>query len=149
MFMCDQNTQKNMPCNDTRLTVAFYDLLISKGLFFNLAQKPRFKKVLDLARNVSKSYQPPNRKLIQKELLDFIHEQMMESNLCLIEKESDLFGLLFLGDVGTISRIPLLKILVSRKIFQQLNQNLLIAAATYHMVRKKVELFYVLDLLIT
>ena len=37
-----------MPYNDTRLTVAFYDLLISKGLFFNLAQKPRFKKVLDL-----------------------------------------------------------------------------------------------------
>ena len=32
-----------------------------------------------------------------------------------MKKESDIFGLLFLGDGATISRVPLLKILVSRK----------------------------------
>ena len=42
----------------------------------------------------------------------------MESNLSLIEKESDSFGLLFLGDGATISRIPLLKILVLGGILQ-------------------------------
>ena len=37
----------------------------------------------------------------------------MERNLSLIEKESDIFGLLFIGDGATISRVPLLNILVS------------------------------------
>ena len=67
---------------------------------------------------MSNFYQPPNRKLISKDLLDVIHYQNMESNLSLIEKESDIFGLLFLGDGATISRVPLLNILVSGKIFQ-------------------------------
>ena len=101
-----------MTSNETRLTVAIADLIISEGLSFNLSQKPRFKKVLELARTVSKCYQPPNRKLISKDLLDVIHDQNMERNLSLIKKKSDIFGLLFLGDVTTISRIPLLNILV-------------------------------------
>ena len=63
-FMGDNNTQKMMTSNETHLTFAIADLIISEGLSFNLSQKPRFKKVIDLARNVSKYYQPPNRKLI-------------------------------------------------------------------------------------
>ena len=39
----------------------------------------------------------------------------MERNLSPIEKESEIFGLLFLGDGATISRVPLLNILVSGK----------------------------------
>ena len=39
----------------------------------------------------------------------------MEKNLSLIEKESEIFGLLFIGDGATISRVPLLNILVSGK----------------------------------
>ena len=104
-----------MTSNETRLTVAISDLIISEGLSFNLYQKPRFKKVLELARTVSKCYQPPNRKLISKDILDVIHNQNMERNLSLVEKESEIFGLLFLGDGATISRVPLLNILVSGK----------------------------------
>ena len=63
-FMGDNNTQKMMTYNETRLTVAIADLVISEGLSFNLSQKPRFKKVLELARYASKCYQPPNRQLI-------------------------------------------------------------------------------------
>ena len=48
-------------------------------------------------------------------LLGVIHDQNMEMNLSLIEKESDIFGLLFLGDGATISRIPSLNIFVSGK----------------------------------
>ena len=77
-----------------------------------------FKKVIELARTVSKCYQPSNRKLTSKDILDVINDQNMERNLILIEKESDIFGLLFLGDGATISRISLLNILVSGKIFQ-------------------------------
>ena len=72
------NTQKMMTSNETLLTVAIADLIISEGLSFNLSQKPRFKKVLELARTVSKCYQAPNRKLISKDLLDVIHDQNME-----------------------------------------------------------------------
>ena len=104
-----------MNSNETRLTVAISDIIISEGLSFNISQKPRFKKVLELARTVSKCYQPPNRNLISKDLLDVIHDQNMERNLSLIKKESDIFGFLFLGDGATISRVPLLKIVVSGK----------------------------------
>ena len=102
-----------MTSNDTRLTVAIADLIISEVLSFNLSQKPRFKKVLYFEINVSKCFQSPDRKLISKALLDVIHYQNMERNLSLIEKESDIFGLLFLGEGTAISRIPLLNILVS------------------------------------
>ena len=64
---------------------------------------------------MSKSYQPQNRKLTSKDLLDVIHDQNMERNFIFIKKESGIFGLSFLGDGATISRIPLLNILVSRK----------------------------------
>ena len=116
--MGDNNTQKMMTSNENHLTVAIADLIISEGLSFNISQKPRFKKMLDLVRTVSKCYQPSNRNLISKDILDVIHYQNMESNLSLIEKDSDIFGLLFLGDDATISRVPLLNILVPEKILQ-------------------------------
>ena len=47
--------------------------------------------------------------------MDVIQDQDMERNLSLIEKESEIFGLLFLGDGATISRVPLLNILFSGK----------------------------------
>ena len=107
------NTQNMMTSNETSLTIEISDLIISEGILFNLSQKPRFKKVLELARTVSKFYQPLNRKLISKDLLDVIHDQNMERNLSLIEKKFEIFGLLFLVDGATISRVPLLNILVS------------------------------------
>ena len=92
--MGDHNKQIMMTSNETRLTIAIADLIISEVISFNLAQKPRFKDALDLA----KMYQ------------NFI--EIMERNLSLIMKEYDIFGFLFLGDGATISRIPLLNILV-------------------------------------
>ena len=104
--------------NETRLTVVIADIILSEGLFFNLSQKYRFKKVLELARTVLKCYQPPNRDIISKDILDVIHDQIMERSLRSIKKESDIFGFLFLGDGATISRVSLLNIFVSVKIFQ-------------------------------
>ena len=114
--MGDHNTQKMMTSNKTRLAVEITDIIISEGLSFNLTQKPRFKKVLDLARNVSKCYQYPNRKPISKDILDVIHYHNMERNLILIKKESDIFGFLFLGYRANIYRFPPLNILVLGKI---------------------------------
>ena len=117
-FMGCRITQKIITSNEKRLTLAIADIIISEMLYFNLSQKPRFKKVLDLERNVSKCYQPPNRKLISKDLMGVIYDQNMERKLSFIRKDSDIFGLLFLGDGTNISRIPLLNILVSGKICQ-------------------------------
>ena len=75
-----------MTSNDTRLTVAITDLIIYENLSLNLSQKHRFKKVLGLERDVSKCYQPPDRKFIYKYLLVVIHDQNMERNLSLIKK---------------------------------------------------------------
>ena len=67
--------------------------------------------VLALARNVSKTHILPNRKPISKELLGVIHEHNMKSNLAMIKKEANTFGLLFLGDDATISIFPFLNIM--------------------------------------
>ena len=75
-----------MTSSETRLTVAITDLIISEVLSFNLAQKPRFNKVLDMERNAPRGDQHSNRKLIYKDLLDVIHDQNMESNFILINK---------------------------------------------------------------
>ena len=56
-----------MTSNDTRFTVAITDITISEGLYFSLSHKPRFKKVLDLVRTLSKSCQPPKRSLVSKD----------------------------------------------------------------------------------
>ena len=84
--MGENNTQKMITYNEARLTVLIADIIIYEGLYFNLDQKPRFKKVLDLERTVSKCYQTPNRNLISKYLLDVINDQNMERNLILIKK---------------------------------------------------------------
>ena len=66
-----------MASNETCLTVSTSNLIDSEGLYFNLYQKPRFKKVLDLAINMPKVYQPPNINLISKDLLDVIYGHKM------------------------------------------------------------------------
>ena len=48
------NTHKIMTYNEKCLTVSIDYPIIYEDLYFDLSQKPRFKKVLDLARNVSK-----------------------------------------------------------------------------------------------
>ena len=101
--------------NDTRLKVVIADPIIYEGLSFNLSPTTRFKKVLYLAKKLSKGFQPSNRKLISKDNLDVIHDQNTERNLSLIKKGSEMFGFLFLGDGTTIYRNLLLNILVSKK----------------------------------
>ena len=102
VFVTDENSQKLITSNDNCLTIAISDLIISEGIPFDISPKPRFNKVLDFSRNVSKTYIPPNRKLTSKELLDVINGQNMKRNLEMIKKETEIFGLLFLGDGATI-----------------------------------------------
>ena len=86
--------------------------------------------------NVSKCYNPPNRKLIYIDLLDVIHDHSMKSNLTMINKESDVFGLLFLGGGATISRTSFLKKMVSGKNIPLEVYNFLIVEVIYQTVGK-------------
>ena len=43
VFGIDGNSQKLITSNDTRLTIAVADLIISEGLSFNISQKQKFK----------------------------------------------------------------------------------------------------------
>ena len=58
---------------------------------------------------------PPNMNLIYKDLFDVNHDYNMKINLTIINKESDFFVFLFLGDGVTIFRTPFLNILMSGK----------------------------------
>ena len=60
--------------NETDLKVSIANLVIYKGLYFNISQKPRFKKVVDLENIVSECYQPPNKRFISKDILDVISD---------------------------------------------------------------------------
>ena len=40
----DRNFQKSVISNETHLTVAIYDIIISDDLYLNLSKKPIFKK---------------------------------------------------------------------------------------------------------
>ena len=102
IFGIDGSFQKNITSNDTSLTIAIADINISEGFSFYLAHKPRFKKVMELARDFYNTYIPPNINIISKVLLDVINEQKMKINLAMIENEEEIFGLLFLGDGATI-----------------------------------------------
>ena len=75
------NSQKLITSNETHLTFAISDLIISEGLSFNLSQKPRFKKIQELAMKVTKTSITPNINLTSKDLLDVIHEKNMKRNL--------------------------------------------------------------------
>ena len=66
IFDMDSNYQKSFTSNETCLTVEIADLIISEVPSFNISQKPRFKKIMKLAKNISKSYIHLNRKLISK-----------------------------------------------------------------------------------
>ena len=105
------NDQKSITSNKTRLTISISDIIISEGLLFSFSQKPKFKRILELARNVYKTYIPPNINLIYKELLDVIHEQNTKRGLSIIKEEAGIFGLLFLVDSATLSRCTLLNIM--------------------------------------
>ena len=49
------NDQKLITSKEYRFTIAIADIIISEVLFLNFPQKPRFDKVLELERNVSKT----------------------------------------------------------------------------------------------
>ena len=72
-----------------RLTLQFQLLVLLYQIYCPLILlKTQVQKVLDLERDLSKGYNPPNRKLISRDILDVIHEQNMKRNLSMIRISS-------------------------------------------------------------
>ena len=124
------NAQKSITSNETHLTISKPVLNILVGISFNISRKPRFKNLLKLSQNVSKTYISPNINPISKELPDVIHEHNMKGYLY-IKKEVDIFGLVFIGNGATISKSSLSNILDSRKTYHFLFKKLLIVKVIF------------------
>ena len=60
--------QKLIISNETFLTISVANIIVSEIISFNISHKLIFKKVMELARNVSNTYTPPNRNLKSKKL---------------------------------------------------------------------------------
>lgn len=98
-----------------RLTMAIADFVHANGLSFSIVEKPRFEKMLSLARFVGGNYKLPSRKAVSGELLDLNYRKYLERNKEELMKEADVFGLSFMGDGATVKRMPLVNILCSGK----------------------------------
>ena len=88
--------QNILSSSETHLSVVISNLIIYEILSFYIAQTPSFSKVLDLVRNVSKCYNPPNSKIVSKDLLDVIHDQNTKRKLTMIKKRQMYLDFYFL-----------------------------------------------------
>ena len=72
-FSRNQIYQKSVNSNEMHITVKITNIIIYEGLYLNMAQKSRFNKLLELARKISKYYNPPRIHLIYKYIIGVIH----------------------------------------------------------------------------
>jgi hypothetical protein len=101
------------PRNESRLTMAIADMIHSLGLPFSMADDPKFRKVVALAKVASTNYKPPNRQRVGGDLLQLNYEQYKMNDKNLLLKDAEIFGLTFYGDGATVSTMPLINMLAS------------------------------------
>jgi hypothetical protein len=101
------------PNADSKLTMAIADFVHCCGLPFRVISDRKFHKVLNLARATSSTYTPPSRQSVSSDLLDLNYTAYMKTNYDKLEKEINIFGVLFYGDGATIKKLPLINILAS------------------------------------
>jgi hypothetical protein len=98
---------------ESTLKMAITDMIHSCGLPFRLSSNIKFRRVLNLARNVPSNYCPPGRNQVATELLDINYDLYMERNRSNLIEDIDIFGLTFYGDGATVRKMPLINILAS------------------------------------
>lgn len=101
------------PTADSKLTMAIADMIHACGLPFALAQHPKFRLIINLARCTGTNYSPPSRNSVAGELLDLNYCQYQENATELLLRDLDTFGLSFYGDGATVKRMPLFNLLCS------------------------------------
>ena len=96
---------------NARLEMAIADLMHCENLPDRVVESSRFKLVLQHACFVDSTFKVPSRKKIGGQLLDINYKNCMEINKQEIMKDAPIFGLSWLSDGATISRMPLINTL--------------------------------------
>ena len=96
---------------NARLEMAIADLMHCENLPDCVVESSRLQLVLQHARFVDSTFKVPDRKKIGGELLDINYKNCMEINKQEIMKDAPIFGLSWLSDGATISRMPLINTL--------------------------------------
>ena len=99
--------------SDLKLTMAIADFIHSCGLPFRLADHPKFRHLLQMARFMSSKYNFPSRNQISTELLDVNFDTYKNHTIVSLKKDIDIFGLSFYGDGATVRRMPLINVMAS------------------------------------
>ena len=99
------------PSLDSRMDMAVANLIHCEGTAFSLADSAHLRKIIQLAKCVSKNYVPPNRNRIAGELLELNYHEHYRKDVALLMVDSEIYGLDFYGDGATIKSMPLLNIM--------------------------------------
>ena len=101
------------PNADTKLVMAIADFIHSCGLPFRIADHPKFRKMIQLAKNVGATFKFPGRNSVSTELLDINYDTYMEVSRKELSNNVNIFGLSFYGDGATVRRMPLINVMAS------------------------------------
>jgi hypothetical protein len=82
-------------------------------LDFNTGEDPKFKRILELARRLPPTYEPPSAYKIGGQLLTTLYEVNWDQETRALLKESKLYGILMYGDGATIATTPMINALGS------------------------------------
>ena len=66
---------------ESLLSMTIADFIHANGLPFRVVEDPRLRKIIELSKHVPKTYRPPNRELVQTELLHANFEQYQEKSV--------------------------------------------------------------------
>ena len=98
----------------TQLDIAVADFIHSNLLSFNIADCPKFQRILHLAgKVVGQGYKPPGRREIGGSLLTQLYNDNWNLQIKSLLTESKLFGITVFGDGATIKGVPLVNILAA------------------------------------
>jgi hypothetical protein len=103
--------ERSNPENARLLTCAIADLIQSCGLPFRLADEPKFRTVITLARAVGSTYRFPGRNEVAGDLLALNYKRLQDQQMAELIKQATTFGLVLYADGATVRRMPLINIL--------------------------------------
>ncbi len=85
--------------------IAIADFICSNALPFTIAECPKFRKLLQVAKNLPSQYRPPNRHLVGGNLLDSLFKSSYKDLMQSVTSESEIFGRSIFGDGTTIKNM--------------------------------------------
>ena len=101
------------PASQRKMDVAIADFIHSRQLDFKTAEDPKFKIILDIARTLPRSYEPPSAYKVEGQLLTTLYDVNWDQETHALLKESRIYGISMYGDGATIATTPMINALAS------------------------------------